>query len=453
MKMVKKGTAFLASAILLAGICSLTGCNWSPMDPTEPNGTNSGESSGSSSGSSGVSQGNSGSGNSSGSGSGSGNGPSGSSYSGNTGNNSSLKNISSVQMSKNMIVGWNLGNTLDAPTETAWSMPVTTKEMITAVANAGFKTIRIPVSWSTHVSNDGNYTIDSAWMDRVQTIVDWALENNLYVILNVHHDNYTDATINNQNGGYALSGDEAVRTKSKNYLSKVWTQIATRFASYDERLVFEALNEPRDIDGAWCGNEWWSNNETVVNLVTEYEKVCLDAIRSVNGNENRFVMVPCFAATSDIDYILPLYKLPQDSAKDRLLLSVHAYIPYGFAMYDGSEHLDFTDEDKRTLDRVFNYLSDNYIKKGIGVVMGETSTSNKGNLAAREEWCSYYFKTLYEKGVAIVLWDNMVPDANPNDGEHHGYLNRNTCTWYFPSLIRRIMDAVGVKDYSIPANN
>lgn len=367
----------------------------------------------------------------------------------------SLLNISSVEMAKLMTVGWNLGNTMDATDETAWGAPVTTKEMIDAVAAAGFKTLRLPVSWSTHVSNDGKYTIDEAWMNRVQTIVDWAIADNMFVILNVHHDNYTKFTINDQAGGYALSDDLSVQNKSKAYLSSVWTQIATRFASYDNRLIFEVLNEPRDIAGVWDGNEWWTNNETILNQITEYEKVCIDNIRSVKGNSKRFIMVPCFAATSDYETILPKYKMPKDSSIDKLMLSVHAYIPYPFAMVDenDSNHTDFREEDKRNLDKVFGYLSENYIKKGVGVVMGETSASNKNNLRDREEWSSYYFKHLYNCGIPAVLWDNMISTPNLSDGEHHGYLNRNDCTWYFPTIIRNIMDAVGVTGYKIPKSN
>ena len=105
----------------------------------------------------------------------------------------------SVQMARNMAIGWNLGNTLDATkgfttnagltTETEWGMPQTTEAMITAIKNAGFKTIRIPVSWHNHITETTNYTIDTAWMARVKQIVDWAIEDGLYVIINSHHDN------------------------------------------------------------------------------------------------------------------------------------------------------------------------------------------------------------------------------------------------------------------------
>lgn len=189
----------------------------------------------------------------------------------------------SVQMVKNMAIGWNLGNTLDATggnglnSETSWSQPYTTKAMITGLRKAGFKTIRIPVSWANHTSGS-DYKIDSAWMNRVKTIVDWALEEGFCVILNDHHDNYAVSKLNK---GYALSKESDIQDKSKAFLSSVWKQIATTFADYDNRLVFELLNEPRDIDGEVGGNEWWTNDKELLNVITSYEQVCLNQIRSV----------------------------------------------------------------------------------------------------------------------------------------------------------------------------
>ena len=104
-----------------------------------------------------------------------------------------------IALVRDMKIGWNLGNTLDASSdnnrsdelsyESLWCGIKTTKEMIDAVKNAGFRTVRIPVSWHNHVTADGSYTISQVWMDRVQEIVDYAIEDDMYVILNIHHDN------------------------------------------------------------------------------------------------------------------------------------------------------------------------------------------------------------------------------------------------------------------------
>lgn len=106
-----------------------------------------------------------------------------------------------IEFVENMKIGWDLGNTFDAYTdenkademayESDWCGVVTTKEMIDAIKAAGFETIRIPVSWHNHVSDDGNYTISEAWLSRVQEVVDYAMDNDMYIIINIHHDNST----------------------------------------------------------------------------------------------------------------------------------------------------------------------------------------------------------------------------------------------------------------------
>ena len=369
----------------------------------------------------------------------------------------------SVVMAQNMAIGWNLGNTLDATkdyeqntgidTETYWGMPATTESMITAVKNAGFKTIRIPVSWHNHITETTNYTIDSEWMTRVKQIVDWAYNKNKCVIINIHHDNLSI--------GFALSDNAEIQAQSKTYIEKIWTQIATTFSTYDNRLVFEVLNEPRDIDGKFAeqksyinNSEWWSNQKTVMDIITSYEQVGINAIRSVAGNENRFIMVPGYAASGSDSSMLALYTMPTDTATDKLLLSTHAYSPYAFAMYDSNQSEDdtvFDNTDKASLDSIFSYLKSNYTDKGIGVVMGEASATDKNNLSDRVAWATYYFTKAKEAGIPVVLWDNMVTANTPNStdiGERHGYYNRNENSWYFPTMIEAMMKAVYGDNYT-----
>lgn len=382
---------------------------------------------------------------------------SGSSLSNDTSNFTANTNGTSVDFVKNMGMGWNLGNTLDASnenttsnqglsSETYWGQPKTTENMIKAVQAAGFKTIRIPVSWHNHISNKSGstYTIDSEWMARVKTIVDWSLDAGMCVILNVHHDNMAASVISGRTSyGYALSTNSTVQETSKAYLSSVWTQIATTFASYDEKLVFEVLNEPRDVGGECWGNEWWTTNSEAYTCITDYEKTCIDAIRAVSGNENRYIMVPGYAASGSDKTELSCYTMPTDTATNKLILSAHAYSPYNFAMYSSndSNHTSFTSNDASELTSIFNYLKTNYIDKGIGVVMGEASASNKGNLSARVSWATDYYTKATNAGIPVVLWDNGASTASTTSGEQHGYLNRSARTWYFPSIINAMYKA------------
>ncbi|MCF0242012.1 MAG: glycoside hydrolase family 5 protein [Treponema sp.] len=361
-----------------------------------------------------------------------------------------------VDFAKNLVIGWNLGNTMDAPKETDWGMPKTTKDMIKAVKNAGFKTIRIPVSWSTHVSGS-DYKIDSAWMTRVKEIVDWALEEDLYVILNVHHDNYyagassgtTKGLSDSSVSGFAITTDQTLQTKSKAYLKSVWNQIATEFSSYGNKLIFEVLNEPRTVNES---TEWYISSTSAAKpfceVITSYEQVCVDTIRSVSGNENRYLMVPGYAASGSDSNLLKAYTMPNDSS-NKLLLSVHAYSPYNFCMANADS--TFGADDQSSLDSIFNYLKTNYTDKGIGAVMGEASASNKGNDEERIKWAKYYFAKAKDAGIPVVLWDNMVESVDSEqNGEHHGWLHRNSGKWFFPDIIKAMMDTVGVTGYSIP---
>ena len=272
------------------------------------------------------------------------------------------------------------------------------------------------------------------------------------VIINIHHDNLAESKLEG-NYGFALSYDTALQNQSKAYIEKVWTQIATTFKDYDNKLVFEVLNEPRDIDGELAGNEWWCGQKAIMDIITSYEQVGINAIRSVAGNENRFVMVPGYAASGSDSLMLALYTMPTDTAQDKLLLSTHAYYPYEFALKGDYEDIEFDSKDSASLTSLFNYLKTNYTNKGIGVVMGEASATDKENTNERVKWASSYFTKAREAGVSVVLWDNMVTCANENKnniniGERHGYYNRKSNSWYFPSIIEAMMKAVYGDNYT-----
>lgn len=373
-----------------------------------------------------------------------------------------ISGISSLQMATNMKIGFNLGNTLDATygtgsktnsglsTEIAW-LPdydgdgsktdnYTTQANIQGIKNAGFDTIRIPISWHNHIT-DSNYTIDSAWMARVKQIVDWAYEANLYIIINIHHDNLSTSDMSTTYG-YCI--DSNYKTESKAFLVRVWEQIAATFNdNYDEHLIFELLNEPRCIGNT---DEWYLSSSTTPtateanSIITEYEKACIAVIRASGGNNaERFLMVPGYAGSNGV---LSTYTLPTDTASDKLILSYHAYSPYNFAMYSGTEDLTFDKADKDSLIGMFSTVK--ALFPNIGIVIGEASASNKNNLSERISWISFYFDKAYNTyNMPTIIWDNGEYEANETDGERHGYYDRSNNTWYFPSMIKAALTAVG----------
>lgn len=357
----------------------------------------------------------------------------------------------SVEMAKNMTIGWNLGNTFDATgfnslaCENAWGQPTTTKAMIHGIKEAGFVSIRIPVSWHDHIVNSMTYKIDEAWINRVKQVVDWSLEEGLCVIINMHHDNFTESQIIKSKNGYAVGTNETAKTHSINYIAGVWANVAEAFKDYDYNLVFELLNEPRDVNGEVWKNEWWVGGADAISansIISSYEQAALDKIRATGSkNADRFILVPAYAGSTGC---MTGYELPKDSANDRLIIETHAYTPYSFAMEAPGE-VAFTSAHKSELKGMFNMLYNNYVSKGIGVIIDETGVTDKHNLSDRINWATYFFGEAYKKGIPCFWWDNGSYSPNgTNFDDKYGYYNRVKQVWYFPSLIKASLEAVAI---------
>ncbi|MBR1554933.1 MAG: glycoside hydrolase family 5 protein, partial [Oscillospiraceae bacterium] len=303
--------------------------------------------------------------------------------------------------------------------ETAWGNPKTTKQMIDTVKSAGFNAIRIPVSWTDHLDNDGN--IDSLWLKRVQQVVDYAMDNNLYTILNMHHDDYTWLTP-------IYYKEEEVTQK---YI-KVWSQIADRFKNYDTKLLFEGLNEPRIIDS---DDEWTGGTAEERDVINHLLQAFVDTIRNSGGKNSMRTLIITTQAASISESSLNGLVVPDD---DNLILSIHNYAPWKFTSYDFSGNAEFTQADKEELDYEFSMLNSRFVSRGLPVIIGEFGAENKNNTAARAEYYEYYIKTAAENGIPCFIWDN-----NTAEGEgSYGMLNRSDCSWYFPEIIEAVQDAI-----------
>ena len=227
---------------------------------------------------------------------------------------------------KFMGVGWNLGNTLDAANwegkdgwnfasteahETFWGQPVTKPELIKMMADAGFKTIRVPVTWFQEMDKDGK--VNAAWMKRVHEVVDYVIDNGMYCILNVHHDTGAEsnhwliATVDNYN-------------KTKERYENLWTQIANEFKDYDEHLLFEAYNEMLDAKNTW--NEPADKTDGY-NAINSYAKSFVTTVRATGGNNaQRNLIVNTYSASSMPNAMKQL-ALPEES--DHIIFQIHSY--------------------------------------------------------------------------------------------------------------------------------
>lgn len=343
----------------------------------------------------------------------------------NDNNISSAGGKSSMEIVKDMKIGWNLGNTFDcynyksyaSDGETAWGNPKTTKQMIDTVKAAGFNAVRIPVTWGEHMDGD---KIDEAWMSRVNEVVDYVIDNGMYAIVNVHHDDYIWL--------HPSKAEESAVTAK--YL-KIWEQISARFKNYDEHLLFEGINEPRIMG---IPEEWSTGTaeerEVINNLIAKF----VDTVRKSGGNNaTRTLIVTGHAAAMD-ETAIKAIKVPDD---DHIVVSIHAYSPYNFALNDNGTS-SFADSDKAELDRNFDLIKSTFIDKGIPAIIGEFGSVNKNNDDDRVRHMEYYVSAAKQRGITCFIWDNGVKEGE----SAFGLLDRKNLSWYFKNVVDAAMRGV-----------
>lgn len=397
--------------------------------------------------------------------------------------NATISELSAVELVDKMGIGWNLANTFEAHSfswqenpllqgmeaEFHWEQTETTPELLQYAFDKGYKSIRIPVTWYCHIIDD-NYTIDPDWMARVKYIVDEAIKIGYYVILNEHHsvhgDHTTEFTVQadgskkfsaramntplKRGDGYLVCTNDADIAESKRFLSAIWTQIGTAFnSSYDEHLIFETMNEPRnardDHKEDPCGrtdHEWqpglkmpwyktdgsiggyWSDATNCAECAREYEvlneynQICLDAIRATGGNNaNRFVIIPSLC-TGQKTIIDKKFKLPKDSANDKLILSVHSY-PFGSSLDGTKENQAYDDAKKQatkeTVETLYNHFVLGKVEEGetplragggLPIIYGEVGAVRKKiPVEERIKWIDYFVREARSHKMSVLFWD------------------------------------------------
>ena len=336
-------------------------------------------------------------------------------------------------------VGWNLGNTFDAYRDNAfgnkmnieksWVGVLTTREMIQAVADAGFGVMRLPVSWHNHLGAD--FAIDEEWLSRVQEVADWALDAGMCVIVNIHHDN----------SKLYFYPDKEHEERSLHYIHRIWEQVAERFRDYDDRLLMESMNEPRMVG---TEHEWWldlksSKCRESVEVINALNQEFVNTVRASGGNNaTRYLVVPGYDASPD-GVLTELFTLPQDTVENRLVVATHAYVPYNFALQQpGTDK--FSLSSSRSTSPIRNPLRNLYrrfVSKGIPVIMDEFGCLNKnGNLQARVDCAAYYTATAASVGIPVVWWDNNLIEG---EGEQFGLYYRQTGEWIYPEIVEAMM--------------
>ncbi len=327
-----------------------------------------------------------------------------------------------TQLAGMMGKAWNLGNALDSTSdgtvgETLWNnkFPVS-KEMFDAVKVAGFDTVRIPVSYMDKIveNADGTYTIDSAYMARVKQVVDAAISANLFVIVNIHNDGGNG--VEDMWLDITKTGDEFTAVQNK--FAGVWSSIANTFADYDQKLIFEGFNEL---------NNGTQNEPSASDLsnVNELNRAFVTAVRNSDGkNSDRVLVVAGYNTNIDYTVMTGGFAKPNDTANDRLMLSVHYYDPYDFALEETDDVIDWGVISDRMymqnqLKKISDFANTDNIK--MPVIIGEYGAVDKDNTIERATYLENLNTYAAQYNIVTAYWDNGVTG---NYG--FGLFNRDT---------------------------
>jgi|GEM_PF-698656 len=345
-----------------------------------------------------------------------------------------------------MKIGWNLGNSLDSvdssksdtTVETAWGNPTITPALIQTVANAGFGVVRIPVTWINRFGAAPNYTISSTFIARVEEVVNYVLDRNLFAIINLHHDGGEGAT------GQWISlvdGSKQVTTanndKVVDQFTKIWTQIATRFKDYDNHLIFEGMNEIH------VGYD--APLQAYHDQVNRLNQAFVTTVRATGGNNaNRCLVVPGY--NTNIDYTVAGFVAPTDTSAGKLILSDHYYDPWDFAgaakthaWGAGNPGIDTWGQEDHVRNQVAK-LKTTFIDKGLPVIWGEYGAVNQnGYENYRRYYMEYVTKAAHDAGIVPMFWDR----GATNSGEDaFGLINRSSNSVQFPTILEAMLRAV-----------
>ncbi len=326
-----------------------------------------------------------------------------------------------------MGAGINIGNALDScdwnnkfymnanteTYETTWGNSKITPEMFHAVRTAGFSTVRIPVTWMNHIDIDGN--VDPAWLDRVGTVVDEALNEDLYVIVDVHHDTGNDGWIRASDNNYS---------ENKERVRNMVSQIASYFKDSDEKLILEGFNEMVDEKSRWAKIPGYSYR-----AFNKWNQLFVDTVRETGGgNEDRYLIVNLYSATPNdrnIDYFL----LPQDSTQGRLIVGVH--------IYAGPEKVKDAFKSVEELQ-----------KYGYPVVVGEFGLMARSSVD-RAAYAQKFREKCIKQRMSFIWWDNGASSATADGVREYALLRRADSTWYFPDIVSALTGAEVNKPRSI----
>jgi aryl-phospho-beta-D-glucosidase BglC (GH1 family) len=351
-----------------------------------------------------------------------------------------------------MTIGWNIGNTMEAiGGETNWGNPLVTQSLINSVKAAGFNSVRIPCSWNQYA--DASNNISSTWMARVTQVVDYCINQNMYVVLNIHWD-----------GGWlennvTTTAQAGVNSKQQAF----WTQIANNFKNYDKHLLFASANEPN------------ANDATSMSVLLSYHQTFVNAVRATGGNNSSRTLI-IQGPSTDIDLTSSLMNtMPTDAIADRLMVEIHDYTPYQLTLmnadaswgnqffYWGTGYHSTTDAahnatwgEESYIESSFNKMKTKFVDNCIPVIIGEfgamrrTAGSSTGpssaanltkHLASRVYFYQYISDAARRYGMRLFIWDTGYTKSSgtlPADNSMT-VINRSTGAVVDPNIMSALL--------------
>ena len=318
-----------------------------------------------------------------------------------------------VEIASKINLGWNVGNSLEAiGGETAWGNPKITKALIDLVKNSGFNAIRIPCSFNQYMANSTTAQLSGEWLDRVKEVVQYCVDDGLYVILNIHWD-----------GGWLENNCTPAKKDDNNSKQQAfWEQIATNLRDFDEHVMFASANEPNVDDASQMA------------VLFSYHQTFIDAVRSTGGRNSYRVLVIQGPSTDIEKTNMLMQSLPSDQVTGRMMVEIHYYTPWNFCgltedadwgkmfYYWGNGYHSATDPERNatwgeetTVNDNFALMKSQFIDKGIPVVLGEYSVLRRSSLsgdaltkhlASRAYFLKYVTRQAKVNGILPFYWDN-----------------------------------------------
>lgn len=292
--------------------------------------------------------------------------------------------------------------------ETLWGNPITTKEMIDQVKEAGFGAVRIPVTYYNHIDEQGN--IDEAWLARVREVVNYVLDNNMYCVINMHHDTGVEGWMKADINTIDLTGDR---------FANIWEQIAEYFKDYDQKLLFEGYNELLNIENKWS----WAGEEAYM-AANQLNQIFVDTVRRTGGNNNeRCLIVNTYAASVE-EEVIKSFKLPTDTVENRLIVEAHYY---------GST--------KTSINHIIERLNTHFVSKGTPVIIGECGTPFSMNGMDRVEYATNLITAAKQYNITCFWWDDGNYANEAGAQSNYSIFDKVTLTWYHPSIVNALIEA------------